>query len=585
VLDYKIFDFGTSAININDSTVNNGENQYVVGSQFSDTFTGENNVNNLYYFIGATGGANPTDTFTGGTGGWNIAVFGDSRSDYTISTQVESGPNQTTIASNGDDPAHTGSLTVTNVEILAFDPAADPTPSNGTIDVSGGTYVILGGNNPITIAAGATAEIDSAASGETSYTGSVTFEAAAGTLVLDQPGDFAGTVSGISGSGDVLDLIGYNTDTTVTDGTYSGGDTIITVTDSGQTTLSITLAGNYSSSTWTVTTDASDTGVDIYDPPAAADATIAAGASLDLSTPSSENVTFAGGTGALVLNDPESFSGQIIDFTGTAPNAAHSDTVDLVGINYDSSQFADTYNSATGLLTVTDGTHSASITFDDFNATLDFASDGDGGTLITDPPSTGSASEPSVLSTVASTATADGVSGDIALADSDAASGLSAGFTPDGSNYLGSFSLDTPTESNGNVSVGFEFMAPNDQINLAPGETLTQSYNVTVADAQNPAENLNQTISVTIGGPGNDNFVFAPGIGADTITNFNPQHDTIELDHFAAAQTVQELQSLITTDVHGDAVINLGHNDSITVAGVNVPELQQIIQAGHVLLH
>ena len=114
---------------------------------------------------------------------------------------------------------------------------------------------------------------------------------------------------------------------------------------------------------------------------------------------------------------------------------------------------------------------------------------------------------------------------------------------------------------------------------------MTQSYNVSVADVQNPAENATQTVSVTIGGPGSDNFVFAPGIGADTVTNFNPQQDTIELDHFGNAQTVQELQALISTDVHGDAVINLGHNDSITLAGVTDAQLQHIIQAGHVLLH
>ncbi len=108
---------------------------------------------------------------------------------------------------------------------------------------------------------------------------------------------------------------------------------------------------------------------------------------------------------------------------------------------------------------------------------------------------------------------------------------------------------------------------------------------MTVADAQNPAATGSQTVSVSIGGPGNDHFVFAPGIGADTITNFNPQADTIELDHFANVQTVQELQALITTDVHGDAVINLGHNDSITVAGVTAPEMAQVIQASHVLLH
>jgi hypothetical protein len=66
---------------------------------------------------------------------------------------------------------------------------------------------------------------------------------------------------------------------------------------------------------------------------------------------------------------------------------------------------------------------------------------------------------------------------------------------------------------------------------------------------------------------------------------YNPQQETIELDHFAGAQTVQELQSLISTELHGDAVINLGHNDSITLAAVTVPEIQQLIQAGHVLLH
>ena len=114
---------------------------------------------------------------------------------------------------------------------------------------------------------------------------------------------------------------------------------------------------------------------------------------------------------------------------------------------------------------------------------------------------------------------------------------------------------------------------------------MTQSYNVTVADAQNPAENVSQTVSVTVGGIGNNSFVFAPGVGADTITNFSPQQDTLELNNFVNAQTAQELQALITTDAHGDAVIDLGHNDSITLAGVTDAQLQQVIQAGHVLLH
>ena len=138
------------------------------------------------------------------------------------------------------------------------------------------------------------------------------------------------------------------------------------------------------------------------------------------------------------------------------------------------------------------------------------------------------------------------------------------------------------TENNGAASVEFNFN--NDQINLAPGQTLTQSYNVGVADPQNPAGTMNQTVSVSIGGTGNDNFVFKLGIGADTIVNFNTQHDTVELDNFSSAQTMQQLQALITTDIHDDAVIELGHGDSIALAGATALQLQTIVH-GAVYLH
>src|SRR5262249_32891524 len=95
---------------------------------------------------------------------------------------------------------------------------------------------------------------------------------------------------------------------------------------------------------------------------------------------------------------------------------------------------------------------------------------------------------------------------------------------------------------------------------LASGETLTQSNGASITDAGEPALSHSQTASVSIGGPGAENFVFAPGIGADTIVNFNPQQDSIEFDHFADVQSIQELQSLITNDGHGDAVIDLCTN-------------------------
>ena len=127
----------------------------------------------------------------------------------------------------------------------------------------------------------------------------------------------------------------------------------------------------------------------------------------------------------------------------------------------------------------------------------------------------------------------------------------------------------------------WNFTLGNDQINLAPGETLTQSYQLSVSDAQ--GSTLSETASISIGAPGADNFIFHPGIGADTIVNFSPSAgDTIELNHFANIQSVQQLATLITTDTHGDAVIGLGHNDSITLPGVSANYLQAHL---HSLVH
>ena len=113
---------------------------------------------------------------------------------------------------------------------------------------------------------------------------------------------------------------------------------------------------------------------------------IGSGATLELGGASTNNVTFEAGTGSLVLDNPGGFTGKIAGFTGTAPDAAHSDTIDLVGIDYNSANFTETYDAATGQLSVSDGTHQASFTLTNFNGTLDFASDNNGGTLITDPP-------------------------------------------------------------------------------------------------------------------------------------------------------------------------------------------------------
>jgi fibronectin-binding autotransporter adhesin len=284
------------------------------------------------------------------------------------------------------------------------------------------------------------------------------------------------------------------------------------------------------------------------------------GGTLEFDAISSVNVTFDNGAetpkyGELVFGNSASaldYSGKIDGFAGTSPTV--SDKIDLVGINPEDVSYAK--HGGNTVVTITVGDDTNKITLDGFTGSLDITSDGGTGTLISDPPAT----------TVAS---AD-AGGSLTITDGAAAPATAIQVDP-----------NTPvvaavTDVDGTIS---EFMLGNDQINLAPGQTATDTHNnVTAPDPAHPGATVN-TVSVTVGGPGNDNFVFAPGIGADTITNFNPQADTIELNHFANVQNTQQLAAAITTDAHGDAVIDLGHSDSITVAGVSGTYLQQHLQS------
>ena len=195
---------------------------------------------------------------------------------------------------------------------------------------------------------------------------------------------------------------------------------------------------------------------------------VSAGATLEFggSVASGTTVTFLGGTGQLKLDNPGDFHGTIAGFIGTTADAAHSDVIDLAGIDFNSGHFTNTY--VNGVLHVSDGTHSADLTFANFTNSFVFNTDGKGGTLVFDPPAA----------------------------------------TPAVATDLGS------------------------------------------------------------------NFVFRPGMGAETISTFDPTHDTIELDQFANARTIDQLNSLVTSDGQNHAVIDLGHNDSVTLTSMNPQQLQ-----------
>jgi FecR protein len=266
---------------------------------------------------------------------------------------------------------------------------------------------------------------------------------------------------------------------------------------------------------------------------------------------------------------------------------SHGDVIDLADIAFDACGPSETTFKLVGdLLTVNDGLHGPSVTIQldgNYNAdNIVLSKDANGDTEVTFDPAPAITGIETISDSSSATPSSHGsdkvsgtVDGSLSFNEPNTGDTFSASFSPDGKNYVGTFHVDSPSENGGNGSVEWSFDFNN--VNLTSGQTLTQSYDVAVADEQGAT--ATQQISVSVGGPGHDNFVFAPGIGADTIANFNPQADTIELDHFANVQNQQELAAAITSNAHGDAVIELGHNDSVTIPGMTANYLQAHLQS------
>ena len=100
----------------------------------------------------------------------------------------------------------------------------------------------------------------------------MTFKGVTGTLTLDHSTQFTGTIYGLSGNGDpsssdILDLkdISFGSATKVS---YSGGTSggVLTVSDAQNHTAHITLAGDYTHSTFNLSSDGNG-GTLVIDPP------------------------------------------------------------------------------------------------------------------------------------------------------------------------------------------------------------------------------------------------------------------------------------------------------------------------------
>ena len=110
--------------------------------------------------------------------------------------------------------------------------------------------------------------------------------------------------------------------------------------------------------------------------------TVANGGTVDLNTPSTAAVKFAGLGGTLQLDQSASFAGTISGFGG-------QDQLDLTGIAFGANStlgYAENNNNSSGSLTVSDGVHTANIALLGSYMASSFvkSSDGHGSTLISE---------------------------------------------------------------------------------------------------------------------------------------------------------------------------------------------------------
>jgi hypothetical protein len=183
--------------------------------------------------------------------------------------------------------------------------------------------------------------------------------------------------------------------------------------------VTLHVSGN-SSGSFEVSSDGHG-GTLLSDPAASGTVTVDSNQTLDISAASSATVDFTnttGTTGALVLDDSKDFTGKIAGFAGDG-TTANSDLIDITDVNIadvatDKTTYTD-HGNGTGTLTLYNAGGQAldSINFDGNYQLANFTieNDGDGGTLIVDPPVKTAAQTPTntpVASNQNSAGSADG---------------------------------------------------------------------------------------------------------------------------------------------------------------------------------
>ncbi|MBR1172298.1 hypothetical protein JQ571_35395, partial [Bradyrhizobium liaoningense] len=198
--------------------------------------------------------------------GYDVAWKNTSTGVYTVWTLDNNGNFTSNLLSNVSGTGTSlKSIEITFQQDLNRDGVINT--SSTVLDITGKAVLTLPNiSQPVTLEQDAVLELTGAASS------AVTFKAATGALVLDHSMQFTGTIYGLSGNGDpsssnILDLkdISFGSGTKIAySGDTSGG--ILTVSDAQNHTAQIKLAGDYTHSTFNLSSDGSG-GTLVIDPP------------------------------------------------------------------------------------------------------------------------------------------------------------------------------------------------------------------------------------------------------------------------------------------------------------------------------
>jgi hypothetical protein len=280
-----------------------------------------------------------------------------------------------------------GPTTVTNAGTLQADSLselfiADGIVNNGTLNANTGIVTVAGavtGTGRALINGTGDVEFGAASTTNVRF-----MPGSTGELILDESVKFSGIIVGL-GLDQSIDLADINEATATLSYAPNSPNTsgVLTINDHEGHVAHLKLDGTFVVGDFHLANDGGG-GTLLTDPLIdTAPHTIADGATLEIANGASGKVTFAGAAGTLQLDSPLSFSGKVADFGG-------QDQIDLVDVAFGAHTtlgFAE--NGTTGgELKVSDGIHAANIALlgNYMASTFAIASDGHGGTLITDVP-------------------------------------------------------------------------------------------------------------------------------------------------------------------------------------------------------